>query len=125
MPTYTLEQLADEGPQFAMAMLIKCIENGEPFVTYGAICNELEYQLEIEKIFPTQIGRVAGTLMSSILEIEPDAPLINVLITRPNGIPGVGVSEYIAERYNNNALRDWDNVAINERKKIGLFGNLR
>ena len=61
MSTYTVKQLGDEGPQFAMAMLLECIQSGEPFITYGNIGFELEHQLKIKTIFPTQIGHVAGS----------------------------------------------------------------
>jgi len=118
MSTYTVEQLSMEGPQFAMAMLLECIKKGEPFVTYGDIRTELEFQLKIDRIFPVQIGHVAGTLMNQILEIDPKAPLINVLITRPNGIPSIGVADYVARRYKNNKLRDWNNVT--RQKKIEI-----
>jgi len=77
MATYTIEQLRNDGPQFAMAMLLRCLSIGEPFITYGAIGNELEYQLNIKTIFPTQIGHVAGSLTNRILEIDPNAPLIS------------------------------------------------
>lgn len=131
MSTYTLEQLSDEGPKFAMAMLIECIKCGEPFVTYGSIRNELEYQLKINKIFPTQIGYVAGSLMNKILEEYPKAPLINVLITRPNGLPGVGVAEYLAKRYKDRSLLKWGSlpnkkkkmIVERERKKILKYSN--
>ncbi len=118
MSTYTVEQLCEEGTQYAMAMLLRCIESGEPFITYGAVKSELEYQLDIATIFPTQIGSVAGTLMDEILELYPKAPLINVLITRPNGIPGVGVGGYLANRYNNSRLSNWDNVKLEKKKEI-------
>ncbi len=115
---YTIEQLCEEGPQFVMPMLIECIKVGEPFVTYGTIRNELQYQLNIETIFPTQIGWVAGTLMSKILEREPNAPLINSLITRNNGIPGCGIGDYFAERYNDECFNDWDNIPRDEIKQV-------
>jgi len=118
MTTYTVEQLGNDGPQFAMAMLLECIKSGEPFITYGDIGSELEHQLKIKTIFPTQIGHVAGSLMNRILEIAPNAPLINVLITRPSGIPGVGVGGYLANRYNNNNLRKWDKVSLKRKKEI-------
>jgi len=118
MSTYTLEQLENEGPQYAMAMLLECIKSGEPFITYGDLGAELEYQLKIKKIFPTQIGHVAGALMDKILNIAPNAPLINVLITRPSGIPGVGVGGYLANRYNNNNLRKWGEVSSKRKKEI-------
>ncbi|WP_346814862.1 hypothetical protein [Aeromonas hydrophila] len=124
---YTLEQLSRDGPQYAMAMLLRCIDNGEPFVTYGAIAEEIEYHLDTGKIFSTHIGHVAGSLMNRILEVEPNAPLINVLIARPNGIPGNGVAGYLAERYPNERLRNWDNVtktrklAVIQREQERVF----
>lgn len=119
MTTYTIEELSEDGPQFAMAMLLRCLSSGEPFITYGAIARELEYQLEIKKIFSTHIGRVAGALMDSILEIDPSAPLINVMITRPNGIPGEGVGGYLAGRYGNNRYKNWN--AIRTAKKLEIL----
>lgn len=99
MSTYTIEDLGTEGPPIAMAMLLACLRRGEPFVTYGQIRAALEDRLGVNTIFPTQIGHVAGTLMNMILARDPDAPLINVLITRANGIPGKGVGGYLATRY--------------------------
>lgn len=87
---YTIQQLRNEGPKYAMAMLLQCIEAGEPFLTYGALARVVECQLGIEKIFPTHIGHVAGALMDMALAIDPKAPLINLLIIRPDGIPGKG-----------------------------------
>ena len=118
MSNYTVEKLCEDGPQYAMAMLINCIKSGEPFVTYKAIKNELEYQWKIDNIFPTQMGNVAGSLMDKILNIEPNAPLINVLITRASGVPGVGAGGYLAHRYNNPRLRKWDNISFNKKKEI-------
>ncbi|MDR7925813.1 hypothetical protein RIE95_02180 [Acidithiobacillus thiooxidans] len=118
MATYTLKQLSRDGPQYAMAMLLQCLNAGEPFVTYGAIGDELQHQLKVGKIFPTQIGYVAGSLMDRILEIEPDAPLINVLITRPDGIPGVGAGEYLAYRYRERRYRNWKNVPTKEKLEV-------
>jgi len=127
MPSYTVQQLRDDGPQFAMAMLLRCISSGEPFVTYGNLREELQYQLGIDKIFPTQIGEVAGKLMDTILLIDPKAPLINVLITRGNGIPGTGAGYYLAERYKQKKLANWDKVknsaklALIERERNKVF----
>jgi hypothetical protein len=118
MGTYTLEQLREDGPQFAMAMLLRCLDSGEPFVTYGAIRDELEFQLRIDKIFPTQIGHVAGSLMDRILGVDPKAPLINALITRPDGLPGVGIAGYFANRYNSKRLLNWDRVPAREKREL-------
>lgn len=118
MSSYTLEQLGNEGPQFAMAMLIHCLKSGEPFITYGAIRDELQHQLEIKTIFPTQIGHVAGSLMNKILELDPNAPLINALITRPDGLPGKGVGNYFADKYRNDRYRKWDQVSGKEKQSL-------
>jgi len=118
MPAYTVEELRTDGPQFAMAMLLKSIDHGESFVTYGDIRRELEYQLNIQRIFPTQIGEVAGSMMDQILAVDPDAPLINVLITRGSGIPGKGAGGYLATRYQSPRLKNWDNISKQEKLEI-------
>ncbi|MCK5014642.1 MAG: hypothetical protein KAS66_12570 [Candidatus Omnitrophica bacterium] len=118
MTNYTVEQLCEDGPPFAMAMLLDCLKAGEPFVTYGAIRDELEYQLNIDTIFPTQIGYVAGSLMDKILEVDPKAPLINSMITRPTGLPGKGVGGYFADRYNVESYRKWSKVSPKKKREL-------
>lgn len=118
MPKYTIQKLSDEGPPYAMALLLRSLGSGEPFVTYGAIRDELQYQWGIEQIFSTQIGNVAGSLMDKILDVDPKAPLINVLITRADGIPGVGVGSYIARRYRSPRLRNWKDVPRSRKLEI-------
>jgi len=118
MANYTVDQLREDGPPFAMAMLLKCLEAGEPFVTYGAIRDELEHQLGIDTIFTVQIGHVAGSLMDQILEVDPKAPLINVLITRPTGLPGKGVGYYFAKKYKNESYRKWSKVSPKKKREL-------
>lgn len=118
MSTYTVEELREKGPPFAMALLLGCLKGGEPFVTYGAIRAELQYQLGINNIFPTQIGYVAGSLMNRILDVYPKAPLINALITRPNGLPGVGVGGYFADRYRVRAYNRWGAVSPTKKREL-------
>lgn len=118
MTNYTVDQLCEDGPPFAMAMLLECLKSGEPFVTYGAIRDELEHQLGIDTIFPTQIGYVAGSLMNQILEVDPTAPLINVLITRPTGLPGVGVGDYFANKYKVKGYREWSKVSAKKKREL-------
>lgn len=130
MSKYSVEELREKGPPFAMAMLLECLKGGESFVTYGAIRDELQYQLKIETIFPTQIGQVAGSLMNQILEVDPRAPLINALITRANGLPGAGVGSYFAKKYKVPAYNNWDTVLPmtkldlldREREKVLRYG---
>ena len=118
MVNYTVDQLIEEGPPFAMAMLLRCLKAGEPFVTYGAIRDELEHQLGIDAIFPIQIGHVAGSLMDQILEVDPKAPLINVLITRPTGLPGKGAGGYFANKYKIEGYRKWSKVSAKKKREL-------
>lgn len=123
MPSYTVKQIKDQGSPIAMAMLIQCLGNGEPFVTYGSIAREMETSLDIDKIFSTQVGSVVGAMMDKILEIKPYAPLINVLVTRPSGIPGIGAGSYLAERYDNAEFNDWGSIPRN--KKLEMIAKVR
>jgi hypothetical protein len=118
MPNYTVEQLSEDGPPFAMAMLLARLKSGESFVTYGDIRDELQYQLGIETIFPTHIGYVAGSLMNKILELDTQAPLLNVLITRPTGLPGEGVGNYFADRYKTENYRNWKKVPLEKKREL-------
>lgn len=118
MASYTLQDLREKGPPFAMAMLLDCLKQGEPFVTYGAIRDELQHQLGVERIFPTQIGWVAGSLMNKILAVDPKAPLINVLVTRTNGLPGDGAGDYLASRYRNANYRAWSRVSSAKKREL-------
>ncbi len=123
MGNYTLDQLREEGPPFAMAMLLKrCIQGSEPFVTYQNIRDELQYQLGIDTIFPLHIGHVAGSLMDQIwsikLKIAREAPLINALVTRSSGIPGNGIGNYFADRYKIESYRNWKKIPSGKKKEI-------
>ena len=123
MPEYTISYLNAEGAKNAMAYLMKCIYHGEPFVTYGRIARHLEKRLEISTIFATRIGGVVGTMMNKILEVDPDAPLINALTTRPNGIPGEGVGEYINNKYLKGHKKKW--VDISDKRKLKIVEEIR
>lgn len=118
MPKYTLEDLREYGPKFAMALLLKCLKSGESFVTYGVIRDELQYQLHVDRIFSTHIGHVAGTLMEKILEVDSSAPLINALITRSNGLPGNGVGWYFAKKYKNKKYEQWEKLPKFIKEKL-------
>lgn len=118
MANYTVADLAKRGRPHAFAMLLRALDNGEPFITYGAIKAELEHQLRIPSIFTVQIGAVAGALMDTILHEDPKAPLINVLICHPDGIPGNGAGSYLAERYRDTSLRDW--ARVTRKRKLDL-----
>jgi hypothetical protein len=116
--SYSLDQIRSEGPPIALRLLLEALNAGEPFVTYEVIRRELEKKLKVENIFPTQIGHAAGSLMDQILDVDSAAPLINVLITRANGIPGSGAAGYLATRYNSPRLIKWAGISNNEKLEI-------
>lgn len=118
MTEYSVKYLNDKGSEYAMACLMKCIAHGEPFVTYGRIARYLEQRLEIPKVFSTHPGGVVGTMMNRILEIDPDAPLINALTTQSNGIPGVGVASYINKKHLKTRKKKWADLSKRQKLKI-------
>lgn len=118
MTAYTVEQVAEDGSPYAFAMLLRALDRGESFVTYGAIKTELEFQLGIQTIFTTHMGAVAGAMMNRLLDVEPNAPLINVLICRPNGVPGRGAAGYLSKRYRAPTLNMW--ASMPHKKKLEL-----
>jgi hypothetical protein len=61
---------------------------------------------------------VAGSLMNKILEVDPKAPLINALITRPTGLPGVGVGGHFANKYKIERYRKWSKVSTKEKREL-------
>ncbi|NOX41682.1 MAG: hypothetical protein GXP05_14605 [Alphaproteobacteria bacterium] len=109
---YTVEQLVNEGPRYAMAFLLKSLSHGEPFVTYKRINRYIEQKLEIEKgrIVRHQ-GHAVGEMMNRILEADKNAPLINALTTGPDGIPGDGVAGYINKKYRNGKTKKWGDLS--------------
>ena len=116
MPTYDLNDLRKRGPRYALALLLQHVAAGEePFVTYGAIAELLECRLGIPTIFPTHIGSVAGALMDMVLEEDPGAPLINALVTRPNGVPGRGFGGYYDAYRRRPGARTWKRLSRNQR----------
>lgn len=124
MSTYTVDRLARRGARYALALLLQHIRDGdEPFVTYGAIARLLEVKLRIPRVFPTHIGSVAGTMMDLILDEDSDAPLINALVTRPNGIPGKGFGGYYNSRILRDGERTWDKLP--HRRKLEVVAELR
>lgn len=124
MATYTVPDLAKHGARYAFQLLLQHVREGdEPFVTYGAIAQFLEKKLGIPKVFPTHIGWVAGEMMDRIAAADPDAPLINGLVTRPTGVPGSGFGGYYDRLLRPAGERAWDNLS--NRRKLAVVENLR
>ena len=116
--SHTIKEIIDTGAPIALRMLIEAIHKGELFVTYGDIAAEIHAKLRGKKIFPIRIGDVAGSMMDKILKLDSNAPLINALITHPDGLPGRGVSGYLAERYRDPKLKKWETVSKSQKLKI-------
>lgn len=124
MATYTVPDLAKRGTRYALQLLLQHVhEGGEPFVTYGAIAQLLETKLRIPKVFPTHIGWVAGEMMDRIEAVDPDAPLINGLVTRPTGIPGRGFGGYYDRLLRPAGGREWDNLG--NRRRLAVVEEVR
>lgn len=119
MSTYTIPNLAKRGARYAFQLLLQHVREGdEPFVTYGAIAELLQTKLRIPTVFPTHIGAVAGELMDRIEEVDPEAPLINALITRPTGIPGIGFGGYYNRLLRPADGRKWGKLGDNRKLSV-------
>lgn len=124
MATYTVEGLARRGSRYAFQLLLQHIRDGEePFVTYGAIARLLERKLRIPRVFPTRIGWVAGEMMDRIEGVDPDAPLLNALITRPTGIPGDRFGSYYDRVWRGPGARGWS--SLSRHRKLEAVADIR
>ena len=127
--SHTIEEIKDTGAPIALRMLIEATHKGEPFVTYGDIAAGIHAKLGGTKINPRRIGKVADSMIEQILELDPNAPLINTLITRSDGLPGDGISGHLAKRYPQQKLEKWETfsksqkleIVERERKKVRLY----
>ena len=69
-------------------------------LTYGEAKHRLETECGFSTIFPPKTGLVAGTAMDTILEHDPMAPLLNVLLVRTDTrLPGEGINGYLRRRF--------------------------
>ncbi|HEY2034349.1 MAG TPA: hypothetical protein VGH02_11745 [Rhizomicrobium sp.] len=100
MATYSVEDdlCSDEGLRHLFDYLLPRIETNST-ITYGEIAEQLAKDLDIPRIFTTQIGHVIGTLMNRILAIDANAPLLNLLVVNVKGIPGEGADGFIRDRF--------------------------
>lgn len=124
MATYTVDDLAERGARHAFALLLQHVRNGdEPFVTYGAIARLLENKLRIPRVFPTHIGNVAGRMIGDVHSVRKDAPLINALVTRPNGLPGARFGDFYNGKKGGHRNLRWEQLSNKQRLKA--LGDIR
>lgn len=97
---YELPYLQSEGQKHLFQLIIEAIEKGELSVSYKTCANYLEQKLDIGRVFSTHPGGVVGALMDTLLEGDPNLPLINMLVVdMQKGIPGNGANGYLKDRY--------------------------
>lgn len=84
-------------------------------LTYGEAKRRLETECGFGTIFSTNMGHVAGAAMDEILEHDPKAPLLNVLLVRADTrFPGVGVNGYLHKRFLKNTSNIGNNPELRE-----------
>jgi hypothetical protein len=100
----TNDNLLTYGLAPAMRFLIAVALDGS-VITYGELGKKLESQAGFSRIFDTRIGFVAGSLMGLIHDVDPDAPLINVLVVNQNDRqPSKGAGPFMARRFDEKRL---------------------
>ena len=69
-------------------------------LTYGEAASRLEKECGFDPIFPAiRMGGVVGEMQRRFQDLDPDAPLLNVLLVRSDtGEPGDGAREFLADR---------------------------
>lgn len=75
---------------------------------YGQIQHRIEKELGFSRIGrATRVGFVVGTLMERIGDVDPKAPLINVLVVGQNDrLPSSGAGGFMAEHFGVKALAE-------------------
>lgn len=101
----TNENLIQHALAPTMKWLIATALDGST-MTYGEVKQRLESEVSLSTIFATRIGLVAGEMMNKIQHVEPDAPLLNVLVVnQADRQPSKGAGSFMASRFGNAQLR--------------------
>lgn len=100
----TNENLLEHALAPTMRWLIATALDGAT-MTYGQVKRRLEDEASFSTVFATRIGLVAGDLMNRIQTVDPNAPLINVLVVnQQDRMPSKGAGSYMANRFRNSML---------------------
>lgn len=77
------------------------------FITYGEAKSRLEIEVGFERIARAgRAGRTAGAMIEKVLQIDPYAPLLNVLLVeQATELPSDGAGSFLADRYSEPLLR--------------------
>lgn len=85
-------------------LIEKALQGGD--ITYGQAKERLEKAERFSTIHSKTMGKPAGYLMDRILDVDPKAPLINVLLVdQKKRQPSTGAGGYLADRFNQPRLR--------------------
>lgn len=75
-------------------------------MAYGEAKRRLEQEHGFKTIFSAMMGKPAGALIERLQAVEPDVPLLNVLLVQQgDGLPGDGAAGFMAERFGYPNLR--------------------
>lgn len=97
--TYSLEELRTDALKPAMELLIAAAKDGG-VVTYGELADHLRQKLNKPTLSHRHMGHVAGPLMDRLLQVDPAAPLINLMVVRgDSAAPGEGADPYLKRRF--------------------------
>ncbi len=124
-PTYTLRDdgranvVLERDAVEPMALFALEAARRKSTITYGRAADLLASRLGVPKIFATQVGFVAGTMMDRLLEAsDHEAPLLNVLVVgQDTGLPGKGITGYFKDRFGS----PWDRymrLSLSKRAEI-------
>jgi hypothetical protein len=95
----TNANLLAHGLEPTMRLLIAVALDGS-VITYAELGKKLEEEGSFSTIFTTRVGFVVGTLMERIQDVEPRAPLINVLVVnQKDRQPSRGAGRFLAKRF--------------------------
>lgn len=103
----TNENLSSDAATKAMMRWLVAAALDTAYLTYGRARHQLEDEVGIERLARAgRTGHTAGAMINKLLEVDPDAPLLNVLLVeQATERPSDGAGSYLADRYDEPRLR--------------------
>jgi hypothetical protein len=103
----TNENLASDVAVKALARWLIAAALDNSFVTYGEAKLRLEQEVGFERIARAgRTGLTAGTMINKMLEVDQNAPLLNVLLVEQHTeLPSDGAGSFLADRYGEKLLK--------------------
>lgn len=107
----TNENLASDKATMALMRWLVAAALDNSFLTYGEAKDRLEKEVGFDRIARAgRTGLTAGTMIDRVLEVDPNAPLLNVLLVeRATGLPSDGAGSFLAKRFKQPRL-GWENA---------------